>query len=349
MENLSKKLDWLDLKWFFPETLLGYSFENPVFIYFLAIIPAVFILRALLFASFRQKMEVAFFQRSLRSHWSVYLRFIPTILMIGIFALIVFCLARPQKTTQNLERTSEGIDILILLDISESMKLQDFKPDRLEAAKMVAKEFVSGRIQDRIGLVVFAGEAFSLSPLTNDYELLNKFIGDIQFEMIPKSGTAIGLALGLGINRLMESTAKSKIMILLSDGDNTAGNIDPFTAAKLASGYRMKIYTIGVGKDGPVLVGTDPFGNDQYIENNMDETTLRTIAKIGGGNYYRASNNSGLKSIMETIDRLEKSEYKERKFKNTSDFYQVYLNWAIFLFLIWLLLKSTFIANPVED
>ncbi|HRH35482.1 MAG TPA: VWA domain-containing protein, partial [Catalimonadaceae bacterium] len=284
-----------------------------------------------------------------RSHWSVYLRFIPTILMIGIFALIVFCLARPQKTTQNLERTSEGIDILILLDISESMKLQDFKPDRLEAAKMVAKEFVSGRIQDRIGLVVFAGEAFSLSPLTNDYELLNKFIGDIQFEMIPKSGTAIGLALGLGINRLMESTAKSKIMILLSDGDNTAGNIDPFTAAKLASGYRMKIYTIGVGKDGPVLVGTDPFGNDQYIENNMDETTLRTIAKIGGGNYYRASNNSGLKSIMETIDRLEKSEYKERKFKNTSDFYQVYLNWAIFLFLIWLLLKSTFIANPVED
>lgn len=349
MENLSKKLDWLDFKWFFPETLGSYSFENPFFLYLIGLIPVVFILRYLLFASFRQKLDVAFFQNSLQSHWSVYFRFLPGLLMSLVFALLVFCISRPQRTTQEIERTSEGIDILILLDISESMKLQDFKPDRLEASKGMAKDFISGRLQDRIGLVVFAGEAFSLSPLTNDYDLLNRFVDDIHFEMIPKSGTAIGLALGVGINHLAESTAKSKIMILISDGDNTAGNIDPFTAAKLASSFQIKIYSIGVGRDGPVLIGTDPFGNNQYIENNMDETTLRNIAKLASGNYYRASNNAALKSIFETIDKLEKSEYKEKKFKNTSDFYHVYLNWAILFFLAWLLLKSSFVSNPVED
>ena len=349
MEILSKKLIWLDAKWFLPETILGYEYENTIFLYFLGVIPLIFLLRILLFVNFRQKIDVAFFQKALKSHWSVYLRFLPDILMACILALIIFSLARPQKKTETLDRTSEGIDIMLVLDISESMKLQDLKPDRLTAAKAVAKEFVSGRLQDRIGLVVFSGEAFSLSPLTNDYDLLYKFIEDIDFKMISKPGTAIGLALGVATNRLMESTAKSKVMILLSDGDNTAGNIDPFTSAKLAASYKIKMYTIGVGKDGPVLLGTDPFGNDQYVENNMDESTLRTIAKIGSGAYYRASNNVGLHKIFETIDRLEKSEYKERKFKNTSDFYQIYLTWAILLFLMWMALKSTFISNPVED
>jgi Ca-activated chloride channel family protein len=349
MENLSKRLDWLDFKWFTTETLLGYHYENEVFLYFLGLIPFVFFFRFLLFVNFRQKVEVAFFQTSLRSHWTVYLRFLPDVIMTFILALVVFALARPQKTTENLERTSEGIDIMLVLDISESMKMQDLKPDRLEAAKEVAKEFVSGRLQDRIGLVVFSGEAFSLSPLTSDYDLLYKFIEEIDFQMISKSGTAIGLALGVATNRLMDSKAKSKVIILLSDGDNTAGNIDPFTASKLASGYRTKIYTVGVGKDGRVLYGTDPFGNNQYIENSMDETTLRTIAKIGGGAYYRASDNKSLKQIFSTIDKLEKSEYKEKRFKNTSDFYQIYLNWVVLLFLVWLLLKSTFISNPIED
>jgi len=349
MESLSKHFEWFDLKWFRPETISTFQYENVVILYFLAVIPFIFLIRFLLFVSFRQKIEVAFFTNSLKSHWSVYLRFIPDIIMAVILALLIFALARPQKTTENIERTSEGIDIMVVLDISESMKLQDLKPDRLQAAKEVAKEFVSGRLQDRIGLVVFSGEAFSLSPLTNDYDLLSRFIEDIDFEMISKPGTAIGLAIGVATNRLSESTAKSKVMILLSDGDNTAGNIDPFTASKLASGYRIKIYTIGVGKDGRVLIGTDPFGNDQYVENNMDETTLRTIAKLGGGAYYRAGNNESLKSIFETINKLERSEYKEKRYKNTSDFYQVYLFWALLLFLFWLSLKSSFIANPVED
>lgn len=349
MENWEKRFDWLSLNWFQLDTLTGFQYENAIMLYFIGLIPVVMLLRFLLFVNFRQKIEVAFFKKSLKTHWTVYLRYLPDVLLCAIMALILMALARPQRTSEILERSSEGIDIVLLLDISESMKIKDLIPDRLEAAKSVAKEFIKGRSQDRIGLVVFSGEAFSLSPLTSDYELLNRFIDDIDFSMIQKPGTAIGLAIGVATNRLLDSKAKSKVMILLSDGDNTAGNIDPLTAAKLAAGFRSRIYTIGVGKDGRVLVGSDPFGNDQYIDNTMDETTLREIASIGGGKYYRASDNEGLKGIFSTIDKLEKSEYKEKRYKNTSDFYQVYLQWAILIFLIWMLLKSTFIANPVED
>jgi len=349
MESSNKNFEWLDAKWFSPETFLSFQYESPIYLYALAVIPFVFFFRFLLFVNFRQKVEVAFFETILKTHWSVYLRFLPDVLMTVILGLIIVALARPQKTTENLERTSEGIDIILVLDISESMKMQDLLPDRLEAAKDVAKNFVAGRIQDRIGLVVFSGEAFSLAPLTNDYDLLYKFIEEIDFQMINKPGTAIGLALGVATNRLMDSQAKSKVMILLSDGDNTAGNIDPFTAAKLASTYKTKIYTIGVGKDGKVLYGTDPFGQDQYIENQMDESTLRTIAKIGGGAYFRANDNKGLEDIFSKINKLEKSEYKEKRYKNTSDYYQIYLHWVAVLFLFWLFLKSTFISNPIED
>ncbi len=349
MGNWEKHFEWLDLKWFRLETLLGFQYENSLMLYFTGLIPVVFLLRFLLFVNFRQKMEVAFFRTSLKAHWSVYLRFLPDILLSGIMALLLLALARPQKTSDILEKTSEGIDIVLVLDISESMKMKDLVPDRMEAAKAVATEFVNGRIQDRIGLVVFSGEAFSLCPLTTDYDLLNRFIKDIDFQMIQKPGTAIGLAIGVATNRLMDSKAKSKVMILLSDGDNTAGNIDPFTAAKLAAGYRSRIYTIGVGKDGRVLVGSDPFGNEQYVENTMDESTLREIARIGGGKYYRAADNKGLQGIFATIDKLEKSEYKEKRYKNTADYYRIYLQWAILFFLVWLFLKSTFIVNPVED
>lgn len=349
MEKPENSFDWLDLKWFHPDTLLNFHYENQLVLYFTGLIPLVFILRYLLFVNLRQKTEVAFFQNILRPHWSVILRFLPDVLTGLILLLLLLALARPQKTNEILERSSEGIDIMLLLDISESMQIKDLLPDRLEAAKEVAKEFISGRDQDRIGLVVFSGEAFSLCPLTSDYQLLSRFIDEINYEMIQKPGTAIGLAIGVATNRLMESKAKSRVMILISDGDNTAGNIEPYTAARIAAGYRSRIYTIGVGKDGQVLIGSDPLGNDQYIENTMDETTLREIARIGSGSYFRASDNNALKGIFSTIDKLEKSEYKEKRYKNTFDHYRVYLNWALLLFLAWLTLKSTFIVNPVED
>jgi len=235
------------------------------------------------------------------------------------------------------------------MDISESMKIEDFKPDRLEAAKGVARDFIEGRFQDRIGLVVFSGEAYSRCPLTTDYQLLRTYINEINFELIQKGGTAIGSAIGVSINRMRESESKSKVMILLSDGDNNAGNIDPITAAKLAQAYDIKIYTIAIGKEGRVPFGTDFFGRTRYIDNSLDETTLREIAKIGNGNFYRVDNNKALTEVFEEIDQLEKAEIKESRYKDVTDFYFPYLMWGILFLLMWLLLKSSFMTSALKD
>ena len=230
------------------------------------------------------------------------------------------------------------------------MQIEDFKPNRLEAAKRTARTFIEGRQQDRIGLVIFSGDAYSLSPLTTDYELLYKFIDEeIDFGKIENRGTAIGSAIAVGTNRMRESDAASKVMILLSDGDNTAGNIDPITAAELAAAYDIKIYTIGIGKEGKVPFGKDFFGRPNYVENTLNETTLREIAKIGSGQFYRVSDNQALVNVFGLIDEYEKAEIKETRYKNTTDFYSIYLNWGIIFFLLYLLSKSTFISNILED
>jgi Ca-activated chloride channel family protein len=198
-------------------------------------------------------------------------------------------------------------------------------------------------------VVVFAGDAYSLSPLTTDYQLLNTYLSEIKFDMIPKRGTAIGSALAVGINRLRESDSKSKVIILLSDGDSNAGSINPITAAELASAYNIKIYSIAVGKEGQVPFGKDPFGNTQYVNNTLDETTLRRIASIGKGKFYRASSNAALKNIFSTIDKFEKTEIKETRYKDTKDYYSIYLTWGIVFFLLWLMTKVTFMTNAMED
>jgi Ca-activated chloride channel homolog len=219
----------------------------------------------------------------------------------------------------------------------------------LEAAKKVAMDFIKGRIQDRIGLVVFSGDAFSLAPLTTDYDLLRSYIKEIGFEMIENRGTAIGSAMAVVTNRMRESESKSKVCILLSDGDNTAGNIDPITAAELASAYGIKIYTIVVGKEGLVPFGKDFFGRPNMIENTIDERTLRKMADIGGGQFFRATDNEALSQVFSKIDQYEKAEIKETRFKDTSDYYFIYLQWAVCFFLLWLLLKSTFVVNILQD
>ncbi len=204
-------------------------------------------------------------------------------------------------------------------------------------------------MHDRIGIVVFSGDAYSLSPLTTDYALLESYADEIRFDLIKKGGTAIGSALAVAINRLQESESKSKVIILLSDGDNTAGNINPITAAELAHAFSIKIYTIAVGKDGQVPFGRDPYGNVQYVQNALDETTLRKIASIGEGKFYRASSNSALKNIFSTIDKYEKAEIKETRYKDTKDYYDIYLIWAIVALLLWLICKGTFLTNALED
>lgn len=341
--------NWFSTRWFKPEVLKSFDWEAPIWFYLIPAILIILLLRWLILMRFSKKLPVALTKKDIKSDPISILRFIPPLLFALGLVLIVVALARPQSTNEQVEQWSEGIDIMLVIDISQSMELQDFEPNRLEAAKDVARNFVSGRFQDRIGLVVFSGDAYSRSPLTTDYDLLYTYIDDIQFDLIESRGTAIGSSIAVATNRLRESDSNSRVMILLSDGENTAGNIEPVTAAKLAQAYNIKIYTIGIGKEGKVPFGRDHFGRVRYVENNLDETTLREIAKIGKGNFYRVTEKSALEQVFSQIDKLEKADIKESRYKDTTDFYLMYLKWAVVFFLLWLMLKSTFITGALID
>lgn len=348
-QQIDNSWEWLSLDWFYPTTLRSFVWENPDFLYVIPFIPLLLVFRWLIYLKFRQKLEFAFPNRQITSSAITLLRFIPDAFFCLLIAMLFLSLARPQKTNEQIELYSEGIDIMICLDISESMLLEDFKPNRLEAAKKVANNFIKGRFQDKIGLVIFAGDAFSLCPLTTDYELLYTYLADVKNGMIQKPGTAIGSAIAVATNRMIESTSKSKVLIVISDGENTAGNIDPVTATNLAKAYNIKIYTIGVGQDGRIPYGKDMFGNTNYIENTVNESTLRQIASLATGQYYRAASTNSLKQIFDRIDKYEKAEIKETRFKDTRDFYFVYLTWGAVFFLLWMLCKNTFLTNALED
>lgn len=342
-------IPWYTIDWFIPSTLTAFSWEWPVFLYLIPIIILLFLIRWFLRHRFSQKLPVAVTQKELKTSPTNLIRLLPEFLLMLALMLLLTAMARPQKTNEQVDQWTEGIDIVIALDISQSMQIEDFTPNRLQAAKNVGREFIEGRTQDRIGLIVFSGDAFSLAPLTTDYDLLKQYLDEISFEMIESRGTAIGSAIAVVTNRMRESTAKSKVCILLSDGDSNAGNIDPLTSAELASAYGIKIYTIVVGKEGLVPMGKDFFGRPQMYPNTIDETTMRKIAELTGGEFFRATNNQALKSVFEKIDQYEKAEIKETRYKNTADYYFIYLQWAISLFLIWLLLKSTFLTNALQD
>jgi Ca-activated chloride channel family protein len=225
--------------------------------------------------------------------------------------LLVAALARPQTGAARVEITSEGIDIVLALDISGSMKAEDFKPNnRLFVAKEVARRFVEGRTGDRIGLVVFAGGAYTQCPLTMDYGILTSLIEAVDFGNVP-DGTAIGMALATSVNRLREAQGKSRVVILLTDGQNNAGEIDPVTAAEAARALGVKVYTIGAGTDGPAQIPVDdPVFGRRYvtIDASVDEESLRTIAEITGGRFFRATSPEALAAIYRNIDRMEKTE-----------------------------------------
>lgn len=340
---------WYSIDWFMPDTLLSFTWERPYFLYLIPALFILFLIRWLWRFRFNQKLPVAVTHKDLKSSALTLVRFIPDVLLILVMALILTSLARPQKTNEKVEQWTEGIDIMLAIDISQSMQIEDFTPNRLQAAKVVAQNFIEGRLQDRIGIVVFSGDAFSLAPLTTDYELLKSYLREISFEMIENRGTAIGSAMAVVTNRMRESESKSKVCILLSDGDNTAGNIDPITAAELAAAYGIKVYTIVIGKEGLVPYGKDFFGKTQMVENTVDETTMRKIAEIGGGEFFRATDNKALRRVFERIDQYEKAEIKETRFKDTADYYFNYLSWAIVLLLLWLFTKSTFVSNVLQD
>lgn len=340
---------WYSLNWFSPFILKGFTWDNPIFLWCILFVPLLLSARWLYRFFFNQKLPVALVKSDLRASPLTLIRFVPELVLILIIILLLTALARPQKTNDKVEQWTEGIDIMLAIDISQSMQIEDFEPNRLEAAKNVARDFIKGRVQDRIGIVVFSGDAFSLAPLTTDYELLNSYLNEVNFEMIENRGTAIGSAMAVVTNRMRESESKSKVCILLSDGDNTAGNIDPITAAELAAAYNIKTYTIVVGKEGLVPFGKDYFGRPHMVENTVDESTMRKIADIGSGEFFRATDNQALIQVFKKIDQYEKAEIKETRFKDTSDYYFIYLRWAILLFLIWLMLKSSFMSNVLQD
>ena len=340
---------WFSLKWFSPDTLRSFTWENGLYLYALWLIPVFFAGRFLYRKYFSKKLPVALVKRDIHQTPAAWLRFIPEILLSLTTALLILALARPQHANEKVEQCTEGIDIMIALDVSQSMEIEDFTPNRLSAAKNVARDFINGRIQDRIGLVIFSGDAFSLTPLSTDYKLLNSYLNEIDFSMIESRGTAIGSALAVSINRMRESESKSKVCILISDGESNAGNIDPITAAELAAGYSIKVYTILVGKEGLVPYGKDLFGRPQMVPNTVDETTMRRIAEIGNGEFFRVTDNDALARVFQKIDQYEKAEIKETRFKDTTDFYYIYLMWALIFWLIWLAAKSTFLSNALED
>jgi Ca-activated chloride channel homolog len=341
--------DFLSFSWFTPEVFESYEWENLWALHLIWVIPFILILRKFVKVLKRPVLELSLPKKATKNNPWTYLRFIPMLFFMAGLGLMVIALARPQKTNERVEQFTEGIDIMVVLDISESMDLQDFEPNRLEAAKETAIEFINGRFGDRIGMVIFSGEAFSLAPLTTDYKLLTDLIKDVTLNMMDAKGTAIGSALAAATNRMRDSESKSKVMILLSDGENNAGNVDPIFAANLAAALDIKIYTIAVGKDGMVPYGVDFFGRPQMIESYLDESTLREIARIGEGEFFRASDGNALDKIFDRINTMEKAEIIESRYKETVDYYRVYLFWAMVSLLAWLALKTTFFNNFLLD
>ena len=238
------------------------------------------------------------------------LRSVVPALRLTVIALVIVALARPQAGWRQQNVAAEGIDIMLALDASNSMQTQDFRPNRLEAAKRVVAEFIDRRKNDRIGCVIFAATNFTLCPLTLDYGVLKDFIKRVDFNIIVGNYTAIGMGLANAVRQLKESTAKSKVIILLTDGNNNAGKIDPLTAAETAKALGMKVHTIGVGSTGEALVPGGPFGGLMVARAEFDEKSLRQIAEMTNGRFFPATDQQKLEEIYEIIDRMEKSEIK---------------------------------------
>ncbi len=341
--------DWLSFRWFSPQLLTEFVWEQSFYLYFLLSVPFLFFIKRMGNIQVREKIKYNLPKKYLKYSPERFLRYtLPVVIGLCVCCVLV-ALARPQRISTQIEQSVEGIDIVLITDISVSMLLEDLTPNRLNSAKKVAKDFIKGRSYDRIGLVVFAGEAYSLAPLTTDYQLLENYLENLKIGDISEQGTAIGSALGVAINRFQESQAKSKVIILISDGDNTAGSLDPLTASQLAQYYNIKIYSIMVGTEGEIPVRDTLTGKTMLVSQTADETVLRKIAELGKGKFYRVQNNNALTEVFKEIDKLEKSIITEKKFQTKEDFYAIYLTWAIVFYVSWIALKNTFLHNVLED
>ena len=266
--------------------------------------------------------------------------------------LLITALARPRTVDVSTRtKTTRGIDIVMAIDVSASMLAKDLRPNRLEALKQVASDFIDGRPNDRIGLVEYAGEAYTKTPITSDKSIVQRSLRDIKYNTIIEGGTAIGMGLATSVNRLKDSRAKSKVIILLTDGVNNSGFIDPKIASELAVEYGIKVYTIGLGTNGMALspISINPNGSFRYGRQQVeiDEDLLREIADVTGGKYFRATNNKKLAEIYNEINKLEKTEIEEKKYYNYEEKYRPLVLLAGLLLLLELILRNTIFRSFV--
>jgi Ca-activated chloride channel family protein len=278
-----------------------------------------------------------------KSRWALYRHLLFSIRLLAI-VFFILAMARPQSGSKEQEVTTEGIDIILTLDISSSMLAEDFKPkNRLEVAKIVAKDFVVGRKNDRIGMVVFAGESYTQCPLTLDYGVLLNFIEDVQIGLI-EDGTAIGLALANAVNRLRDSKAKSKVIILLTDGRNNAGELHPLSAAQVAQAMSVRVYTVGAGSRGTALYPIhDPIFGKRYqrLQVEIDEELLQEIARMTGGKYFRAVDRKSLEEVFLEIGELEKTKIEVKEFTRYEELFPLYLILGLIFFSLEIILANT--------
>jgi Ca-activated chloride channel homolog len=348
--NIVDYLEWFSIEWFQWSTIKNYHWDNPLFLYFLPFIPGLYFLRWTLQFRFRQKFQIASYSNEVKSQGIIQLlRLIPFSVGGICLAFFVVALARPQKEIISKQQWSEGIDILMALDISESMQLKDVQPNRLESSKEVLGRFIDKRPFDRFGMVVFAGEAYTYCPLTTDHHMVKKMLRNTNTKLISNQGTAMGLAIGVSINRLIQSDNKSKVIILISDGENTSGMLDPKVAAQLAYEKGIKIYTFSVGEEGSVAYGTNQSGQTVYAYSQPDNQSLKEIAEITGGKFYKATTKKNLSDFFHQLDRLEKSEIQILSDQRYQDVYRIYLYWGLLFFILWTALRSSFLNNYLED
>ncbi len=324
------------------------SFKNPEYLWLLLVLVPMILWYV--FRMFRSNASLQIsttepFHNMPRSHRH-YLFHLMFALRCSVVVLLILAIARPQRSNQYQTSTTEGIDIMVTLDVSGTMLAEDLKPNRLEAAKKVATEFISGRPNDNIGLVVFAGESFTQCPLTSDHAAVVNLFNGVEYGLID-DGTAIGLGLANAVSRIKDSEAKSKVVILLTDGSNNAGDVAPLTAAEMAQAFGIRVYTIGVGTRGeaPYPFQT-PYGvRYQNIPVDIDEPMLRDIADMTGGAYFRATDNNKLRAIYEEIDQMEKTKLRVNEYSKKSEEFLPFLLAAFVLFVMEIVLRHTILKR----
>ena len=324
------------------EYLQNITFGQPEFFYLLALLPLLIIWKIIKGKKQQASLPVSSISGINNSSWKNSLQNIPFILRLLSLACIIVALARPQTSNDEQQTEGEGIDIILCIDVSGSMTAQDFTPNRLEAAKKVAEDFIDHRNTDKIGIVIFSGESFTQCPLTTDHTVLKLQIEQIRNGLL-EDGTAIGSGLATSVDRLRNSKEKSRIIILLTDGINNGGLIDPSTALEIAKAYKIKVYTIGVGTDGYAATPVNtPMGVVMQNEKvAIDEKLLQTISSQTGGTYFRAKDNEGLKNIYDQIDKLEKSKVQVTIYHRYTEKFYPFVFAALALLLLEVILKFT--------